>query len=131
MKSFRSFFGLVFMTLTLSAGLGAMSACGTGLSGADAAASTPATSHFNADLVAGYDSIKVVRVGTTSALQSHAITFAQAEAVQTQCKAFTATLDSLRAAGATSSSQTTLTATLLAINAATIFITASQGVPKS
>lgn len=108
-----------------------LTACGTGAGAADPAASTPASSHYKADLAAGYDALQAVRVGATSALQSHAITFTQAEAVQTQCKAFTSTLDTLRAGTATTANQTTLTATLLAIAAATAYITTSQGVPKS
>jgi hypothetical protein len=130
MKVFRSLFVCAALAASLALAV-SVSGCGTGAGAADAAASTPASSHFKADLAAGYDAIQAVRIGTTSALQAHAITVDQAQAVQTQCKAFTATLDSLRAAGATSTSQSTLTATLLAINAATIFITASQGVPKS
>lgn len=130
MTKFRS----LLACAALAAGLAlciSTAGCGTGSSAADPAASSPASSHFNADLAAGYDTVKAVRVASTNALNAHAITVTQAGAVQTQCKAFTATLDSLRAAGATSNSQTTLTATLLAINAATIFITASQGAPKS
>lgn len=130
MTKFRSLIACAALVLGFAAAA-SMSACGTGAGAADPSASSPASSHFNADLAAGYVAIKAVRVGTTSALQAHAISVAQAEAVQTQAKAFTATLDSLRAAGQTPNSQTTLTATLLAINAATIFITASQGVPKS
>lgn len=130
-KHFRSLAAAALIAACAGAAL-ALSACGTGTApGADASASTPASSHFKADLAAGYGAVQAVRVATTSALQAHAITVAQAEAVQTQARAFTATLDSLRAAGASPGNQTTLTATLLAINAATVFITASQGVPKS
>lgn len=127
MKAFRS---LLAAVLVSACAVLSLSACGTGSGAADPAASTPASSHFKADLAAGYGSVQAVRVATTSALQAHAITLAQAQAVDTQAKAFTATLDSLRAAGASSGSQTTLTATLLAINAAAVFITASQGAPK-
>jgi hypothetical protein len=128
MKSLRT---LLVAAVIAAAGAFSLAGCGTGTGAADPAASSPASSHFKADLAAGYGAVQAVRVATTSALQAHAITVAQAEAVQTQAKAFTATLDSLRAAGASPGAQTTLTATLLAINAATIFITASQGVPKS
>jgi len=127
MKFLRS----LALLAALAIGAFSLTACGTGAGAADPAASTVATSHFKADLAAGYGAVEAVRVATTKALQAHAITVSQAEAVQTQAKAFTATLDSLRAAGASPGSQTTLTATLLAINAATVFITASQGVPKS
>jgi hypothetical protein len=126
MKVFRSF----LLMAALAVGAFSLSACGTGSAAVDAA-SAPTASHYNADLATGYGAVQAVRVVTTNALQAHAITVGQAEAVQTQCKAFTATLDGLRAIGASSGSQTTLTATLVAINAATVFITASQGVPKS
>lgn len=127
MKSFR------FLALLAALAVGALSlsACGTGSGAADPAASSPASSHYKADLAAGYDALQAVRVGATSALKSHAITADQAEAVQTQCKAFTATLDTLRAGTATTANQTTLTATLLAIAAATAYVTTTQGVSKS
>lgn len=130
MIKFRS----ILACLALALGFAAMpllTACGTGVGGADPAASTPATSHFKADLASGYGAIEAVRVAATSALQTKAITVAQAQAVQTQCQALTATLDSLRAMGESSTSQTALTATLAAIGAATVYITTSQGVPKS
>lgn len=128
MKSLRSF----ALLAALAVGLASLTACGTGTApGADAAASAPAATHFKADLAAGYGAVEAVRVVTANALQAHAISVDQAKAVQTQCAAFTATLDSLRAAGDSSTSQSALTATLAAINAATIFITASQGVQKS
>lgn len=131
MKIFRS----LALLAALAVGAFSLAACGTGLGAADPAASgvsaSAVASHFKADLATGYDTIKVVRIGATNALQAHAITADQAEAIQTQCKAFTATLDSLRAAGESPGNQTTLTATLVAIQAATVFITVSQGVPKS
>lgn len=126
MKVFRS---LALMAV-LAVGAMSLTACGTGAAIGDPAASTPASSHFNADLATGYGAVQAVRVVTMNALQAHAITVDQAKAVATQCTAFTATLDSLRAAGDSSTSQSALTATLAAINAATIFITASQGVLK-
>jgi hypothetical protein len=127
MKAFRS----LTLLAALVIGAASITACGTGTGATDPAASTPASSHFNADLATGYGAVQAVRVVTTNALQAHAISVDQAKAVQAQCTAFTATLDSLRSAGASSTSQSALTATLAAINAATIFITASQGVQKS
>lgn len=132
MKSFRSLFGLAALVLIAAIGMTSLGGCGTGTgAGADPAASSPASSHYKADLAAGYSAVEAVRVGITSALQTHVITVAQAEAVSTQCKAFTVTLDTLRAGAASTANQTTLTATLLAISAATAFVTISQGVPKS
>lgn len=129
-KPFRSLLACAALACGLVAAL-TISACGTGSGAADPAASSPASSHFKADLAAGYLALEAVRVGATNALNAHAITVAQAQAVQTQCKAFTATLDTLRAGTATTANQTTLTATLLAITAATAYVTISQGVPKS
>lgn len=127
MKSLRS----LALFAALAIGALSLAACGTGSGAADPAASTPAASHFKADLAAGYGLLQVVDVGTTNALQAHAITVAQAKAVQTQRDAFKSALDSLRVAGDSGANQTTLTATLAAIQAATAFITISQGVPKS
>jgi len=139
MTKFRSLFAGIAFAIGVAVsiiGLGAvggalLTACGTGAAGADPSASSPASSHYKADLAAGYDAIAAVRIGVLKAAQAHAITVTQAEAVQTQCKAFTATLDTLRAGAATSTNQTMLTATLLAISAATAYTTISQGVPKS
>jgi hypothetical protein len=113
----------------LAAGLAlaaASAGCGTSTT-ADTAASTPAASHFKADLASGYLAVQAVRISTTNALVAGIVTKAQAQAVQDQCKAFTATLDGLRAIGESTSTQSTLTATLQAISAATIFVTATQG----
>ena len=132
MRSFRGFIGLAVLSIAACAGLGALSACGTGTSALDpgTGASTPATSHFKADLATGYDAIAAVRVAASSALEAHAITVDQGVAVQTQCTAFTATLDSLRTIGETASSQTALMATLMAIKAATNLVATTQGVSR-
>jgi hypothetical protein len=127
MKSIRS----LAMLAALAVGLSCLTACATDAVPGDPTASTPAMGHFKADLAASYDALKVIDVGTTAALQSGAITKTQAQGVQKQRQAFKQALDSLAQAGVSASSQTTLTATLAAINAAVIFVTISQGVPKS
>lgn len=126
MKSIRS----LVVLAALAVGLSFLAACGTGAGAADPAASTPATSHFKADLAVGYGALQVIDVGAKNALQAHAITVDQAVSVQTQRKAFKAALDSLEAAGASPGNQTTLTATLAAITAAQAFVAISQGVQK-
>lgn len=130
MNKFRSFLTGLALCIGLSA-VFTLAACATP-GGSDPNASTPASSHFKADLASGFYAIEAVRATTTSALQAHVITFTQAEAVQNQCRAFTATLKSLQASGHTAGSQDVLTATLEAIKAAKIFVSVSQpGVPKS
>lgn len=129
MKTSRSLLACAALALGFAAA--SMSACGTGAAAADPSASSPASSHFKADLATGYDALEAARVGVLKAAQAHVITADQAAAVQVQCKAFTTTLDTLRAGAATSGNQTMLTATLLAISAATAYFTVTQGVPKS
>lgn len=107
-----------------------LAACGTGLMGADPSASSPASSHFKADLASGYTLIEGVRITLTSAVKAKAITPAKAEAAQVQCKAFTSTLDALRAAGESPSSQTATSATVVAIQALAVLVAAQEGASK-
>lgn len=129
MKVFRSLLACAALAAGLALCAGT-AGCGTGATG-DPASSSPASSHFKADLAIGYRTLEAVDVGATNALQAHAITVNQAEAVKTQRAAFKAVLDGLRAAGDTTASQNTLTSTLAAIKAAALFVAISQGVPKS
>lgn len=92
--------------------------------------STPAASHFKAQLAAGYGTLQVVRVGLLNAGQSGALDVKKVAATQTQLKAFQATLDLLRTGGATPANQSNLQLTLTAISALEILVTASQGVQK-
>lgn len=138
MLKFRTFLaniafavGLAVSIIGVGAAGGALLAgCGTGSAGADPSASTPATSHYKADLAVGYGALEVIDVGTKNALNAGAITVDQAVSVRTQRKAFKAALDSLAAAGASAGNQTTLSATLAAITAAQAFVAISQGVKK-
>ncbi len=128
MIKFRSLFAGLAICLGFAS---CLTLPGCAMPGADPNASSPATSHFKADLASGFYAVEAVRAAGTAALQTQAITIAQAQAVRIQCNAFTATLKSLEAAGQTANSQDTLTATLSAIKAAKIFVTMSQaGVPK-
>lgn len=127
MKSIRS----LAMLAALAVGLSCLTACNTtGLAPADPAASTPATSHYKADLAAGYLTLKAVRSGVLLAAQTGKLDVAHVQAAQDQCHAIQVTLDLLRETGDTPTNQTTLSATVLAAQALTVLITASQGVQK-
>lgn len=129
MTKFRSLLVCAALALGLAV-TASITACATPPP-SDPSAATPASTHYKADLATGYDALELARVGVLKAAQQHVITVDQAAAVQVQCKAFTTTLDTLRAGAATSGNQTVLTATLLAISAATAYFTVTQGVPKS
>lgn len=130
MKIFRSLLACAALGAALAMCAGS-AGCGIGAAASDPTASSPASSHFKADLAIGYRTLEAVDVGAANALQAHAITVDQAEAVKTQRAAFKAVLDGLRTAGDTTASQSTLTSTLVAIKAAALFVAISQGVPKS
>lgn len=92
--------------------------------------STPAVSHFKAQLASGYGVLEVARVGLLNAGQSGAMDVKHVAAAQTQLKAFEKTLDLLRAGGTSPANQTNLQFTLTAISALEVLITASQGALK-
>lgn len=92
-----------------------LAACGTGTPSTPTAASTPAVSHFNADLTVGFTTIEAVRGATLAAYQSGSLSKPKAQAIETQCIAFTATLKALKALGDTSSSEGAVAAQLAAI----------------
>lgn len=128
-KSLRS----LALMAAIAVGALSLAACGTGTGVAAAAASSasaPAASHFKADLATGYRSLETAQAGATWALEQHLITADQAQGIRTQVKAFTTSLDLLRADGDTPSAQTKLTATLNAVSSLAAIIPPSKGVPK-
>jgi hypothetical protein len=84
----------------------------TSPSATDPAASTPALSHYNADLTAAYSSLAAVRKALLGAGQAGLITKAKAQTIQTQCKIFEKTLDTLRQFGESDGNQSILTNTI-------------------
>lgn len=109
-----------------------LAACGTGttIGGAASAASTPALSHFNADLTAGFSLVAGVRTATLAAYNAKALSHDKASAIEDQCTAFTATLKSLQALGDTSSSESAASAQLQAIQSFMALAALEGVVPK-
>lgn len=106
------------LALFAAAVMVSIAACGTGVGGSTppaSGASTPATSHFNADLTAGFLAIEAVREGTLAAITSGSLSKDKGRAIQTQCTALTATLKSLKALGDTPSSEDAVAQQILAI----------------
>ncbi len=131
MTKSRSLFTGLVISLLIGISVGIVTAVsGCAAPGADPNAVTAAGTHFKADLASGFYAVETVRAGAAAAVQARVITIAQANAVRTQCAAFTATLKSLQASGQTPNSQDALTATLDAIKAATVFVSTSSGEPK-
>jgi hypothetical protein len=91
---------------------------------------TPAVSHYKADLALGYETLTAVRSGVLIAAQEGKLDANHVRAAQDQCNAVKATLDLLRQTGDTPTNQSTLRYTVLAAQALTVLITASQGVQK-
>lgn len=126
MKRILSLAILAILTLM---GIAAFTGCDT-VPADPTSDSTPAASHFKAQLAAGYGTLQIVRVGLLNAGQSGALDVKKVAATQTQLKAFQATLDLLRTGGATPANQSNLQLTLTAISALEILVTVSQGVQK-
>ena len=110
-----------------------LAACGTSVPGSAApasAASTPALSHFNADLTAGFSLVASVRTATLAAYNAKALSHDKSAAIEAQCTAFTATLKSLQALGDTSSSESAASAQLQAIQSFMALAALEGVVPK-
>lgn len=131
MTKLRSLFACLALTVGL-AGAVFMTACGTGSAGADPSASSPASSHFKADLATAYGTLTVIETGAKIALQAGYLNGAQVDGFIAQRASFKKTLDDLVAAGDSPSNRTALANAIVAINAAKAIIQASQpGATKS
>lgn len=127
-NAFRSV--LILIATAVVMGLAACGSTTPGTPSTASSASSPATSHFKADLTLAYTSVQAIRVTVTSATNAKLLKSDAAQLAQNQCKAFTKTLDSLAKDGDSVASGDTLSATLAAIDALNVFVTAQQGVPK-
>ncbi len=131
MTKSRSLLAGLAISLLIGISVGIVTAVsGCAAPGSDPNAVSAAGTHFKADLASGFYAVETVRAGAAAAVQARVITVAQANAVRTQCAAFTATLKSLEASGQTASSQDVLATTLDAIKAASVFVSISSGEPK-
>lgn len=131
MKSFYPFLRVSALSFVAGAAMCSLAACGTGSIAADPAASSPATSHFKADLATGYGTLAAIEVGAKVALQGGYLSGSQVDGFIAQRAAFKKTLDDLRAAGDSLGNETALANVLAAISAAKSIIQASQGIPQS
>lgn len=124
MKSFRSFFGLAALMFAAAVGLSSLTACGIGLGGSAAAASSAvaAPSTFNTQLGVGYSALKAVEAGAKVLVAKDKISKAEAQDAHDQCVQLIAALDAYKAAGEGGVSGSTLGNTLLAITVLQAYI---------